>query len=78
MLKEKRLIFDTSLYILKELSFKFFKERLSLKREMGKWYKKKRKTTPNTCYLPFIEIFNSLYYSKRCALNPNLRLLDST
>lgn len=41
MLKEKRLIFDTSLYILKELSFKFFKERLSLKREMGKWYKKK-------------------------------------
>lgn len=41
MLKEKGLIFDTSLYILKELSFKFFKERLSLKREMGKWYKKK-------------------------------------
>lgn len=41
MLKEKRLIFDTSLYILKELSFKFFKERLSLKRERGKWYKKK-------------------------------------
>jgi len=30
MLKEKGLIFDTSLYILKELSFKFFKERLSL------------------------------------------------
>lgn len=41
MLKEKRLIFDTSFYTLKELSFKFFKERLSLKREMGKWYKKK-------------------------------------
>ena len=41
MLKGKRFIFNTSLYILKELSFKFFKERLSLKREMGKWYKKK-------------------------------------
>ena len=41
MLKEKGLIFDTSFYTLKELSFKFFKERLSLKREMGKWYKKK-------------------------------------
>jgi len=46
MLKEKRLIFDTSLYILKELSFKFFKERLSLKREMGKWYKKKGRQHP--------------------------------
>lgn len=41
MLKEKGLIFDTSFYTLKELSFKFPKERLSLKREMGKWYKKK-------------------------------------
>ncbi|WP_306570329.1 hypothetical protein [Hoylesella nanceiensis] len=41
MLKEKRLIFGTSFYTLKELSFKFPKERLSLKREMGKWYKKK-------------------------------------
>lgn len=41
MLKEKGLIFDTSFYTLKELSFKFSKERLSLKREMGKWYKKK-------------------------------------
>lgn len=41
MLKEKGLIFDTSFYTLKELSFKFPNERLSLKREMGKWYKKK-------------------------------------
>lgn len=41
MLKEKRLIFDTSFYTLKELSFKFPKERLSLKREVEKRYKKK-------------------------------------
>ena len=41
MLRGKRLIFDTPLYHLKAFSFKFFKERLSLKRERGKWYKKK-------------------------------------
>lgn len=46
MLKEKRLIFDTSFYTLKELSFKFPKERLSLKREMEKWYKKKGRQHP--------------------------------
>ena len=78
MLKGKRLIFDTPLYHLKAFSFKFLKEYLSLEKRGKKAAKEKRKTTPNTCYLPFIEIFNSLYYSKRCALNPNLRLLDST
>lgn len=41
MLKGKRFIFNTSLYRLKAFSFKFLKEYLSLKREMGKWYKKK-------------------------------------
>ena len=32
MLKEKGLIFDTSFYTLKELSFKFLKEYLSLEK----------------------------------------------
>lgn len=65
MLKEKGLIFDTSFYTLKELSFKFPKERLSLEKRGKKAAKEKRKTTQNSCYLPFIGIFNSLYYSKR-------------
>lgn len=78
MLKGNRFIFDTPLYRLKAFSFKFLKEYLSLEKRGEKAAKEKRKITPNTCYLPFIEIFNSLYYSKRCALNPNLRLLDST
>lgn len=78
MLKEKRLIFNTSLYRLKTFSFKFLKEYLSLEKRGEKAAKEKRKTTPNSCYLPFIKMFNSLYYSKRCVLNPSLRLLDST